>query len=159
MSSAKAEFEGEKWSLGKDEIHLSLLALTGRQTPNPEEDTGFVSMLANLMLDKNKEADTDSASMCNGAVDAQASAKLRWEAYLQSRLRASRNIMRKSRPNSMLSTASAPVSSSPSFLSRSGRAQSLNMSQEDRRALERAVSDHPMFGDIGLGSEPAVHTR
>ena len=95
-------------------------------------------MLAHLMEGKTERgADDDGASLVNGLADQDPYAKQRWEAYLQSRLRTSRNLMRKPRPSSLVSTASAPVSfsSSPGALSVSGRAQSLNM--DERRSLDK----------------------
>ena len=96
-------------------------------------------MLAGLMGDKNPESvgNAESTHVENGdlyAPESQALAKHRWETYLQSRVRASRNMVRKSRPGSLGSIFPPPTQAKLN-----PRAQSFCL--EDRRAVERAIAE------------------
>ena len=111
---------------------------TERDMPgSPEADGDFINMLAGLMVDKNPEAATDPPSAQNGGMDTPESptlAKHRWETYLQSRARASRNMVRKTRPVSLGSAL--PV---PTHAQMNPRAQSFCL--EDKRAMERVLAE------------------
>lgn len=104
---------------------------------SPETDGGFINMLAGLMVEKSPEATTNTHSPENGVMDTPESptlAKHRWETYLQSRVRASRNMVRKSRPVSLGSAF--PV---PTHAQMNSRAQSFCLG--DKRAVERVVAE------------------
>ena len=111
---------------------------TGRDLPgSPESDGDFINMLAGLMVDKKPEAATDTPPAKNGKMDTPESptlAKHRWETYLQSRVRASRNMVRKARPVSLGSALPVPM-----HAQMNPRAQSFCL--EDKRALERALAE------------------
>lgn len=110
----------------------------GRETPgSPENDEGFINMLAGLMVDKSPEAATNTVPAENGGVDTPESptlAKHRWETYLQSRVRASRNMVRKARPLSLGSAFPAAT-----HAEMNPRAQSFCIG--DKRAVEKAFAE------------------
>ena len=104
---------------------------------SPENDEGFINMLAGLMVEKSPEAATNTHSAENGETDTPESptlAKHRWETYLQSRIRASRNMVRKARPVSLGSAF--PV---PTHAQMNSRAQSFCLG--DKRAVERVLAE------------------
>lgn len=110
----------------------------GKDLPgSPQNDEGFINMLAGLMVEKSPEAATNARPAENGGVDTPESptlAKHRWETYLQSRVRASRNMVRKSRPVSLESAF--PMSTNSPM---NPRAQSFCLG--DKRTVERVVSE------------------
>ncbi|XP_068708567.1 ATPase PAAT-like isoform X2 [Montipora foliosa] len=110
----------------------------GRDLPvSPENDADFIGMLAGLMVDKKPETATNTPLGQNGRIEAPESptlAKHRWETYLQSRVRASRNMVRKSRPLS-LGSAFPSITHAETNL----RAQSFCV--EDKRAVEKALAE------------------
>lgn len=133
----------------------------GRDLPgSPESDEGFINMLADLMVDKKAEQAKSPGSLPaeNGETDTPESptlAKHRWETYLQSRVRASRNMVRKSRPVSLGSAF--PVPTQAQF---NPRAQSFCL--EDRRAVERVMAEQapaPLEKAESDGSEPGNKAR
>ena len=73
-------------------------------------------MLAQLMVNRARSVDSlhsshSNSPLVNGCDNSEAGsqdqAQARWEAYLQSRVRASRNIQRRSRPSSMITTGTS----------------------------------------------------
>jgi len=156
-----------KWSLIIDGVpkitfsHKLELFHAGRDLPgSPESDEGFINMLAGLMVDKKADQANSPGSLPaeNGEIDAPESptlAKHRWETYLQSRVRASRNMVRKSRPVSLGSAFPVPTQSQLN-----PRAQSFCL--EDRRAVERVMAEQapaPLEKAESDGSEPGNKAR
>lgn len=117
-------------------------------------------MLADLMVDKKAEQAKSPGSLPaeNGETDTPESptlAKHRWETYLQSRVRASRNMVRKSRPVSLGSAFPVPTQAQLN-----PRAQSFCL--EDRRAVERVIAEQapaPLEKAESDGSEPGNKAR
>lgn len=104
---------------------------------SPENDADFISMLAGLMVDKKPEAVPFTSPAQNGGIETPESptrAQHRWETYLQSRARASRNMVRKSRPLS-LGSAFPPTTHAQENL----RAHSFCL--EDKRAVQKALDE------------------
>lgn len=129
---------------------------------SPESDEGFINMLAGLMVEKKPEAANNSGGsrvVENGEVDTPESptlAKHRWETYLQSRVRASRNMVRKSRPVSLGSAF--PVPTQAQLIN--PRSQSFCL--EDRRAVERVIAEQapaPLEKAESDGSESGNKAR
>ena len=140
--------------------HLECFLL-GRDMPgSPESDEGFLNMLAGLMVDKKGEQENSPGLLPaeNGERDTPESptlAKHRWETYLQSRVRASRNMVRKSRPVSLGSAFPAPTQAQIN-----PRAQSFCL--EDRRAVERVMAEQapaPLEKAESDGSETGNKAR
>ena len=127
---------------------------------SPESDEGFINMLAGLMVEKSPESANNSAAQSaeNGTTDTPESptlAKHRWETYLQSRVRASRNMVRKSRPVSLGSAFPVPTQAKLN-----PRAQSFCL--EDKRAVERVIAEQtpaPLEKAESDGSEPGNKSR
>ena len=89
------------------------------------------------MVDKTPEAATNTVPAENGDMDTPESptlAKHRWETYLQSRVRASRNMVQKARPLSLGSVFPAAT-----HAQMNPRAQSFCI--EDKRAVEKALAE------------------
>jgi len=135
--------------------------LLGRDMPgSPESDEGFLNMLAGLMVDKKGEQENSPGLLLaeNGEGDSPESptlAKHRWETYLQSRVRASRNMVRKSRPVSLGSAFPAPTQAQIN-----PRAQSFCL--EDKRAVERVMAEQapaPLEKAESDGSETGNKAR
>ena len=104
---------------------------------SPENDADFIGMLAGLMADKKPEAASHPPSAPNGGIETPESptlAKQRWGTYLQSRVRASKNMARKSRPLSLGSAFPALTQAQANL-----RAQSFCL--EDKRAVEKALAE------------------
>lgn len=107
-------------------------------------------MLAQLMVNRARSVDSlhveqSSNPLTNGPdvaeSDSQDQAQARWEAYLQSRVRASRNIARKSRPSSLISNSSSSTSAiqvGPGLTRRGQSAMCLNY--EERPPIQKALS-------------------
>ena len=117
-------------------------------------------MLAGLMVEKTPESANSSGTVPaeNGETDTPESptlAKHRWETYLQSRVRASRNMVRKSRPVSLGSAF--PVTTQAQL---NPRSQSFCL--EDRRAVERVIAEQapvPLEKAESDGSESGNKAR
>lgn len=127
---------------------------------SPEKDEGFINMLAGLMLEKSPEAAANTRPAENGDVDppeSPALAKHRWETYLQSRVRASRNMVQRSRPVSLGSALPKPTHSQMN-----PRTQSFCLG--DKRTVEGVVAEQapapPPLGKAEAdGSDSANRTR
>lgn len=127
---------------------------------SPEGDEDFINMLAGLMVEKSPESAENSATLSveNGAPDTPESptlAKHRWETYLQSRIRASRNMVRKARPVSLGSAL--PVATQTTI---NPRAQSFCL--EDKRAVERVMAEQapaPLEKASSDSSDPGSKSR
>lgn len=127
---------------------------------SPEGDEDFINMLAGLMVEKSPESAENSATLSveNGAPDTPESptlAKHRWETYLQSRVRASRNMVRKTRPVSLGSAI--PVATQATM---NPRAQSFCL--EDKRSVERVMAEQvpaPLEKASSHSSDPGSKTR
>lgn len=110
----------------------------GRDLPgSPENDADFISMLAGLMVDKKPEAVPPPSPAQNVGIETPESpnrAQHRWETYLKSRARASRNMVRKSRPLSLGSAFPATA-----HVEENLRAHSFCL--EDKRAVQKAFDE------------------
>ena len=127
---------------------------------SPEKDEGFINMLAGLMLEKSPEAAANTRPAENGDVDppeSPALAKHRWETYLQSRVRASRNMVQRSRPVSLGSALPKPTHSQMN-----PRTQSFCLGDKrsvERVAAEQAPAPPPLGKAEADGSDSANRTR
>ena len=136
----------------------SILVHSGRDLPgSPENDADFISMLAGLMVDKKPEAvppPSPAQNVGNETPESPNRAQHRWETYLKSRARASRNMVRKSRPLSLGSAFPATAHAEENL-----RAHSFCL--EDKRAVQKAfdervsVPSHAPLDSSGVdGPEP-----
>lgn len=138
LSGSESSILSQAISRAKQLEDEEIVEKMGRDLPvSPENDADFIGMLAGLMVDKKPETATSTPPGQNGRIEAPESATLakhRWETYLQSRVRASRNMVRKSRPLS-LGSAFPSITHAETNL----RAQSFCV--EDKRAVEKALAE------------------